>query len=132
LTNPRWGSHNHHFIPPSPKSGRHHGPKSHATAWPSADPAVAVLQAEARQWLDEIAPKYRLVTSQFVLDEASLGDPTAASLRLELLAKIAILIPNQRVETIADEIVTRSLIRQRRGWMRYTWPRLRLLVYNIY
>lgn len=83
---------------------------SHATAWPSSDPAVAVLQTQAKRWLDEEAPKFALVTSQFVVDEASLGDPDAAARRLTLLTDIPLLLPNARVETIADEIISRSLM----------------------
>jgi hypothetical protein len=58
---------------------------SHATAWPSKNPAIAVLQAQAKQWLETEAPKFRLVTSQFVIDEASRGDPDAAKRRLDAL-----------------------------------------------
>ncbi len=83
---------------------------SHATAWPSADPAIAVLQAQAKRWWDEQRTAYRLVTSQFVLDEAALGDPAAAALRLAMLAAIPLLLPDERVEQIADEIISRSLM----------------------
>ena len=83
---------------------------SHATAWPSSDPAVAVLQTQAKRWLDEEGAKYALVTSQFVVDEASLGDPNAAARRLALLADISVLLPDARVETIANEIISRSLM----------------------
>ena len=48
---------------------------SHATAWPSTTPAVLVLQQQARDWWARERTKYSLVTSQLVLDEASLGDP---------------------------------------------------------
>ena len=51
---------------------------SHASAWPSSNPATAVLQDQAKRWLAEEASKYDLVTSQFVIDEVSLGDPDAA------------------------------------------------------
>jgi hypothetical protein len=50
---------------------------SHATARPSTDAAVFVLQQQARDWWSRERPKDSLVTSQLVLDEASLGDPTA-------------------------------------------------------
>lgn len=83
---------------------------SHATAWPSRDPAVAVLQQQARRWLAEEAPNFALVTSQFVIDEASLGDPDAAARRLALLADIPLLLPDARIETVAEEIVLRSLM----------------------
>ena len=83
---------------------------SHATARPSSDPAIAVLQDQAKRWWDEQRQKYRLVTSQFVLDEAALGDPDAAAQRLEMLAGIPVLLPDERVESIASEIIERSLM----------------------
>ena len=48
---------------------------SHATALPSPDPATVVLQDQAQRWMDEQGPLYQLVTSQFVIDEARMGDP---------------------------------------------------------
>ena len=83
---------------------------SHATAWPSTDPAVLVLQQQARDWWASERPKYSLVTSQLVLDEASLGDPAAASERLKLLTNIPLIPTDPRVETVANELVARSLI----------------------
>lgn len=44
---------------------------SHATGWPSSDPLTAVLQQQAKQWWAEERKLYRLVTSQFVIDEAN-------------------------------------------------------------
>ena len=83
---------------------------SHATAWPSNDPATAVLQDQAKRWMDEQRPNYNVVTSQLVLDEAGRGDADAARKRLALLADIPILDPNPDIETVADEIIARSLI----------------------
>ena len=83
---------------------------SHATACPSSDPATAVLQAQAKQWMDEQAAKYELVTSQIVLAEAGRGDPDAAKRRLAMLATIPILDENPDTEIVADELVARSLI----------------------
>ena len=83
---------------------------SHATAWPSPDPATAVLQEQAKRWMVEQRPKFTVVTSRLVLDEAARGDADAAQRRLEMLADIPILDPNPDVETVADEIVARSLI----------------------
>jgi len=45
-----------------------------------------------------------------VLDEAALGDPDAAARRLAMLADMPILLPDERVESIADEIIARSLM----------------------
>jgi hypothetical protein len=51
---------------------------SHATARPSSVPATAVLQDQAKRWMNEHAANYELVTSQIVLAEAGRGDPDAA------------------------------------------------------
>lgn len=83
---------------------------SHATAWASSDPNIAFLQAQARRWWDEKRFEYRLVTSQFVLDEAAVGDPDAAARRLKLLENVPVLIPDEKVEAIANEIIARSLM----------------------
>jgi hypothetical protein len=83
---------------------------SHATAWPSTIPAVLVLQQQARAWWARERTKYSLVTSQLVLDEASLGDPAAAADRLKLLENIPLIPTDRRVETVANELVARSLI----------------------
>lgn len=86
---------------------------SHASAWASSNPATAVLQDQAKRWLTDEAPKYDLVTSQFVIDEVSLGDPDAAAKRLELLRDIRVLIPDAEVERVADEIISHSLMPKR-------------------
>ncbi len=76
---------------------------SHATAWPSKDPVTAVLQQQAQQWWDEEREHYRLVTSQFVIDEAADGDAEAARLRLEMLDGIPLLLHSERVEEVTEE-----------------------------
>ena len=83
---------------------------SHASAWPSSNPATVVLQDQAKRWLAQEAQKYDLVTSQFVIDEVSRGDPTAAAERLILLEDIRVLLPDAEVERIAAEIIGRSLM----------------------
>jgi hypothetical protein len=83
---------------------------SHATAWPSSTPAVAALQDQARRWLKEQRPLYEVVTSQFVIDEAGMGDPDAASRRLEVLRGIPVLPVNPDADTVADEVVRRSMM----------------------
>ena len=47
---------------------------SHATARTTSDPATAVLQDQAKRWMDQQAVNYELVTSQIVLAEAGRGD----------------------------------------------------------
>jgi len=83
---------------------------SHATSWPSADPNIAVLQSQAREWWSIERPKFELVTSQLVLDEAALGDPAAARDRWAALAGIPLVPTDARVEAVADELIARSLI----------------------
>ena len=83
---------------------------SHATAWPSKDPVTAVLQQQAKQWWAEERESYRLVTSQFVINEAADGDAEAARLRLEMLDGIPLLMHSERVEEIAEELIRRSLV----------------------
>jgi predicted nucleic acid-binding protein len=86
---------------------------SHATAWPGKNPAIAALQDQARQWLEFEAPKFRLVTSQFVIDEASRGDPDAAKRRLAALENVGLLLPDPEVEALADKIVTGCMMPQK-------------------
>ena len=83
---------------------------SHATANPSSDPAIAVLQLQARKWMAEQRPQFDVVTSQLVIDEAGRGDPYAAARRLEMLEGIAVLSSNPDVDTVADQLIRRSLI----------------------
>ncbi|HOC70318.1 MAG TPA: type II toxin-antitoxin system VapC family toxin [Candidatus Hydrogenedentes bacterium] len=83
---------------------------SHATARDRTDPVVSVLQQQARMWWDLECPKFSLVTSQLVLDEASLGDPDAAAERLKLLSGIPLIPTDEQVEAVANELTRRSLI----------------------
>ncbi|MCG8448549.1 MAG: type II toxin-antitoxin system VapC family toxin [Pirellulales bacterium] len=83
---------------------------SHAAAWPSSDPATAVLQDQARRWMDKQRSLYDVVTSQLVIDEAEMGDTDAAARRLEMLDGIQVLPVNPDADTIADEIISRSMM----------------------
>ena len=80
---------------------------SHATARPSSDPTTFALQQQAKRWLQEQRPLYDVVTSQLVIDEASLGDPDAARRRLEALDGISVLPANSDVDSVANEIIKR-------------------------
>ena len=62
--------------------------------------------------MEDQRPNFKVVTSRLVLDEAALGDTDAAQRRLTMLADIPILDPNPDVETVADEILARSLMPQ--------------------
>lgn len=83
---------------------------SHATARQSLDLATAVLQEQARRWMTEQRPLYEVVTSQLVIDEASLGDSGAANRRLLLIDGIPVLPANPDAEVVANEILARSMM----------------------
>jgi len=86
---------------------------SHATSRPSSDPKIATLQAQARDWWRIERPKFDLVTSQLVINEASAGDPAAASDRLDLLDGIPVIPITEEVRVIADALVSASLMPQK-------------------
>lgn len=83
---------------------------SRAAARPSADPRIAFLQEQAREWWLIERPKFIVVTSQLVLDEGSLGDPVAAAERMSLLDGIPLIPVDARVERVANELIARSLM----------------------
>ena len=83
---------------------------SHAVAWTRTDPAVSLLQQQARDWWTIEAPMFSLITSQLTLDEAAQGDPDAAAARLKLLAGIPLIPTDENVEAVADDLVVRMLI----------------------
>ncbi len=60
--------------------------------------------------MDEQRRRYDVVTSQLVIDEAGMGDRDAASRRLKMLDGIPVLPVNPDVDTVADEIVARSMM----------------------
>jgi len=86
---------------------------SHASAWPSSDVRIAAIQHQARQWWSLERPKFDLVTSQLVIDEASAGDPTAAADRLRLLDGLPTVPIDNDVRNVAREIVSASMIPQK-------------------
>ena len=83
---------------------------SHATARPSSDVNIATLQTQARDWWRIERPRYDLVTSQLVINEASSGDRAAAADRLKLLAGIPLVPITDEVRHIADALLSASLM----------------------
>lgn len=86
---------------------------SHACSRPGTTPAVVVLQEQARLWWQRERPKYKTVTSQFVIDEISVGDPAAVAKRIELASLLPVLTPTTDVETLAEAILSHALIPQK-------------------
>jgi len=86
---------------------------SHAAARPSGDPHLAELRTQARDWWRIERPHFELFTSQIVINEASAGDPDAASERLVLLDGIPLVPVDAHVPRIADELLAASLMPQK-------------------
>jgi predicted nucleic acid-binding protein len=83
---------------------------SHATALPSPDIQIAVLQQQARLWWSRERPNFELVTSQLVLNEAAAGDPSAAAERLKMLDGLPTVPITEDVRTLARAIVSASMM----------------------
>ena len=78
---------------------------------PSKHLIVAKNQAETRRWWESERKHYRLFTSDFTVDEASSGDPTAARGRLESLAGIKEWDIPERFERLERNIIELSVNR---------------------
>ena len=77
---------------------------------PAKDIVTASRQLLTHQWWDTERPKYELVVSQYVIDEASAGDPTLAADRLSVLAGIPRLPGDPEIDRITDEIMSRAIL----------------------
>lgn len=77
---------------------------------PSAQVVMAARQLLTHQWWNNERGNYELVTSQYVLDEASGGDPTLAAERLESLNGIPLLSLDSEIGIVANEIVSRAIL----------------------
>jgi hypothetical protein len=77
---------------------------------PSPQVVMAARQLLTHQWWNGERSKYELVTSQYVIDEASAGDPTLAAERLESLEGIPLLPLDVTIAPIAEEIMNRGIL----------------------
>lgn len=77
---------------------------------PSRQVIMAARQLLTHQWWDNERSSYELVTSQYVLDEASAGDPVLAAERTRLLDGIPLLPLDPQIGAIANEIVSRAIL----------------------
>jgi len=83
---------------------------SHATSRPSSDANIATLQMQARDWWRIERPKFDLVTSQLVINEASAGNLEAAADRLRLLEGLRLVPITDEVHEIADALISASVM----------------------
>ena len=77
---------------------------------PSSQVVAAARQLLTHQWWNVERKKYELVTSQFCLDEAAGGEPSLAAERLESLEGIPLLPLDPRFNSIAEELISRSIL----------------------
>ena len=77
---------------------------------PSPQVVMAARQLLTHQWWNEERTNYELVVSQFVIDEASAGDPVLAAERLQSLNGIPLLPLDPAIADIADEIMSRAIL----------------------
>ena len=78
---------------------------SYLTARPSEDLVRAAHQQVTREWWAG-RQAFDIYISQFVLDEASKGDPEAAALRLATLEQIAVLDVTDDATVLAEELIS--------------------------
>jgi predicted nucleic acid-binding protein len=77
---------------------------------PSVRVITAARQLLTHQWWNLERSKYDLVTSQYVIDEASDGETSLAQDRRRALEGIPLLPAEAEVQVIADEIMARAIL----------------------
>ena len=77
---------------------------------PSSEIVIAAHQLLTHRWWNTERTKYELVVSQYVIEEASAGDPTLASERLQALNGIPALPDAPEIRQIADQIMSRAIL----------------------
>ena len=77
---------------------------------PSSQVVMAARQLLTHRWWSAERANYELVTSQYVLDEASAGDPILVAERLQSLDDIPLLPLDPEVGAIANEIMHRAIL----------------------
>ncbi len=77
---------------------------------PSSQIVSAARQLLTHRWWNYERDQYELVISQYVLDEASVGNPGLAAQRLELLDGIPLLPYASEIVTLADEIMSLGIL----------------------
>ena len=82
---------------------------SYLTARPSRDLVTAAHQQITREWWDTRRHDFDLFVSQMVIDEASAGDPEAATRRLDVLASLPLLDPQAEGIALAQMLIDHIL-----------------------
>jgi predicted nucleic acid-binding protein len=83
---------------------------SYLTAWRSPQLIVAAHQESTRDWWDDERHLFDLYISEAVVQEALLGDPSAAQKRLEVLRDLTELQITDEARRLAKELVEKTPI----------------------
>ena len=78
---------------------------SYLTTRPTRDLVTAAHQQITREWGDTRRHDFDLFVSQTVFDEASAGDPEAATRRLDVLASLPLLDPQGEGTALAQMLI---------------------------
>lgn len=79
---------------------------SYLTAWPSRDVVRLSHEMITREWWANRRSKFNLYASDFVIEEASRGDPGAAADRLQALQDIPLLRIHPACTELAQNLAT--------------------------
>ncbi len=78
---------------------------SYLTAWPSRDLLVAGHQQLTKEWWRHSRPRYDVVVSDMVIEEITLGDPSAAAERFKEVCDLPQLVTTQAVRDLAERYI---------------------------
>ena len=77
---------------------------------PSASAESVERQRITRRWWNFYRPRYQLVTSQYVVDEANVGNPARAQERVQYLAGLPLVSLSSEIDDLAAQIITRTIL----------------------
>jgi hypothetical protein len=77
---------------------------------PSPHVVTAARQLLTHQWWNDERANYELIVSQYVIDEASAGDPALAADRLAALDGIPLLPHDPEIPRIAEQIMSLGVL----------------------
>jgi predicted nucleic acid-binding protein len=87
---------------------------SYLVSRPTLDVITAGHQATTLQWWEQQRSRFELVISQFVVDEASEGDPVAAEKRVAALSGISVLpISEPQIIVLAQALLKAGALPQK-------------------
>lgn len=88
---------------------------SYLAARPSRDLITAAHQQITHSWWRQRRPRFDLVVSQLVLEEAAAGDPDAAQRRSALLEDLPLVEIDSDVTSLAEELIEKLPLPRRAG-----------------